>query len=79
MKMKMSTNNFINSPTHGMASDRHKIYEVPTKYIYIYYMGNDELIKRILRMQGWWSTKVNLFTNKWIDMGIKHNHPYVGI
>ena len=76
MKMTTSTNSMVNIPMHGMSSDRHKKHEVPIKHIYRYYMGNSELIKRLLRMQGWCTKKFNESKNKWINMGINHNLAY---
>lgn len=76
MKMIISKNSMVNSPMCGMESDKNIKYEVSIKNIYIYYMGNGELIKRLLRRQCWWSIEFNKYTNKWIKMDINHNPPH---
>lgn len=49
-EMTMSTNSMVNYTMRGMTSDKHRKYEVPIENIEIYYMGNGEFVKRLLRM-----------------------------
>jgi len=59
MKMITSTSGMINRPMCGMMSEKYRKYEVPIKDVYGNYVGNGEFIKRLLRMQGWWTIKFN--------------------